>query len=43
MINCSEKCLYEEDGICTLKEVGKASDTPTKDCPYFKNKEKEEG
>lgn len=35
MIICSEKCLYEEDGLCTLKTVIPSSSTPTPDCPYF--------
>lgn len=46
MIACSEKCIYQKDGICTLKEATKPSKTPIKDCPYFKNKnedKKEEG
>lgn len=38
MIPCSEKCLYQDDGICTLKEITKASDTPIKECPYFVEK-----
>ena len=38
MILCSEKCLHEEDGLCTLKEVTHPSSTPIKDCLYFKSK-----
>ncbi|MBC8589799.1 hydroxymyristoyl-ACP dehydratase [Wansuia hejianensis] len=38
MINCSENCFHEEDGLCTLKEATKPSSTPIKDCPYFKEK-----
>lgn len=41
LIPCSEKCIYEEDGLCTLKTVQPPSDTPIKDCPYFTEKEKE--
>lgn len=43
MIACSEKCVYEEDGLCTLKHVTTPSSTPLKDCPYFteKNKKKD--
>ncbi len=40
MIQCSEKCLHEDDGLCTLKEVTNASGTPIKDCPYYKDKDK---
>jgi len=40
LIPCSENCIYAEDGLCTLKSVIPPSNTPTKDCPYFKEKEK---
>lgn len=39
MINCSEKCIYQEDGLCNLKVAISPSSTPTKDCPYFTKKE----
>lgn len=42
MIPCSEKCIYEEDGLCALKAVIPPSSTPTKDCPYFTKKEKKD-
>lgn len=43
MINCSEKCVHSDDGLCTLKVAGPPSSTPTKDCPYFtEEKEKKE-
>jgi hypothetical protein len=42
MIPCSEKCVYEEDGLCALKSVTPPSNTPTKDCPYFTKKEKKD-
>lgn len=38
MILCSEKCFYEEDGLCTLKEAKHPSSTPIEDCPYFESK-----
>ncbi len=38
MINCSEKCVYEKDGLCNLKDARPPSSTPTKDCPYFTQK-----
>jgi len=40
IIPCSEKCIYEEDGLCTLKHITKSSGTPLKDCPYYKEKDK---
>lgn len=40
MIFCSENCNYEDDGLCTLKEVTTPSKTPIKDCPYFEEKKK---
>lgn len=43
MILCSEKCLHETDGLCTLNEVTHPSSTPIKDCPYFRVKSKKEG
>lgn len=44
MILCSEKCVHEDDGLCTLKEVTNPSSTPIKDCPYFKDRNpKKEG
>lgn len=38
MIFCSEKCLHEEEGLCTITEVTHTSGTPIKDCPYYKSK-----
>jgi len=40
MITCSEKCIYENEELCTLKSVTPSSDTPIKDCPYYKEREK---
>ena len=43
MIACSEKCIHQKDGICTLNKATKPSNTPIKDCPYFEDiKEKKE-
>lgn len=39
IIPCSEKCLYQKDGLCTLTQVTSCSTTPLKDCPYFVSKE----
>lgn len=38
MINCSEKCKHESEGLCTLKTISPSSSTPIKDCPYFTEK-----
>jgi len=40
IIPCSEKCVYEKEGLCTLKSVTTPSNTPTKNCPYFKERGK---
>jgi len=40
LIPCSENCIYAEEGLCNLKTVIPPSNTPTKDCPYFKEKKK---
>ncbi len=40
MIQCSEKCFYENDGLCTLNEITPPSSTPINNCPYFMDKEK---
>jgi hypothetical protein len=39
MIQCSEKCIHENDGLCTLKEVTHPSKTPIKNCPYYSKRE----
>lgn len=38
MIPCSEKCIHEDEGLCSLKKVSSPSSTPIKDCPYFTEK-----
>jgi hypothetical protein len=40
MIACSENCIYAQDGLCSLKEATKPSNTPIKDCPYIEPKDK---
>ncbi|NMB27265.1 MAG: hypothetical protein GX987_04360 [Tissierellia bacterium] len=40
IIPCSEKCAYEKEGLCTLKHATYSSGTPLKDCPYYKEKNK---
>lgn len=37
-INCSEKCIYENEGICTLNHIIISSGNISSGCPYFKNK-----
>ena len=39
MITCSEKCIHEDEGLCTLNTVTSISGTPINDCPYFTEKE----
>ncbi|HLR35020.1 MAG TPA: hypothetical protein VK071_06765 [Tissierellales bacterium] len=45
LIICSENCIHEEEGLCTLKRISNSSKTPLKDCPHFeeKNKNKNRG
>lgn len=40
MIQCSESCVHEYDGLCALKEVTTPSKTPKRNCPYFNTKQK---
>ncbi|WP_236911671.1 hypothetical protein [Clostridium sp. Cult1] len=43
IIPCSEKCLYQEEGLCTLTQVT-SSGTPIDGCPHYLEKgEKKEG
>lgn len=39
MIVCTEKCAYQEDGLCNLKKITPISSKPIKYCPYFKEKD----
>lgn len=39
IIPCSEGCVYQKEGLCTLTQVTSSSNTPLKDCPYFQSKE----
>lgn len=38
-INCSEKCLYENEGICTLNRIIISSGIISSGCPYFRDKQ----
>ena len=42
IIPCSEKCVYEEEGLCTLKHATISSGTPLKDCAYYREKNKDQ-
>lgn len=42
MIQCSESCVHEYDGLCSVKEVTNPSKTPKKNCPYFNDKQKKD-
>lgn len=35
-IYCSEKCVYQESGICTLNHVISSTGEIYNDCPYYK-------
>ncbi|EOD00475.1 hypothetical protein [Caldisalinibacter kiritimatiensis] len=38
-INCSENCIYQNDGICTLTYITKSAGTIKSNCPYYREKE----
>lgn len=40
-INCSENCIYENDGTCTLNRIIVSTGNISSGCPYFKEKEKQ--
>lgn len=42
MINCSENCIYCEDGLCNLETALTSSNTPTNDCPFYIKREKKD-
>lgn len=39
-INCSEKCIHEIDGICSLNHIVNSTGINYNNCPYFSFKEK---
>lgn len=39
-INCSEKCMYESEGICTLTHIVNSSGLSLCNCPYFDHKDR---
>lgn len=40
IIPCSDNCVHQKEGLCTLTRIESSSDTPLKDCPYYRDKEK---
>lgn len=38
IIPCSEKCFYQEEGLCTLTKVTISSGTPIEDCPHYRER-----
>lgn len=34
-INCTENCVYQKDGKCTLDKVIPKTATPNSNCVYF--------
>jgi len=40
LINCSDKCVHEENGLCTLNHIIYSSNEGNDTCPFFKSKKK---
>ena len=40
LINCSERCVHEDDGLCTLNHIMYSSNEGNDTCPFFKTKNK---
>ena len=38
LINCTENCIHQKDGMCSLEQVGKISNTTSKGCEFFVEK-----
>jgi hypothetical protein len=38
IIRCTNPCLFENDGQCTLTHVASASEPSDKSCAYYKKK-----
>ncbi len=34
-INCSEGCIHEKDGLCTLDHIINSSGESSDNCPYY--------
>lgn len=35
MINCSENCIHQKDGICNLNYIVNSTGIIKNNCPYF--------
>lgn len=35
LINCSENCIHQKNGICTMGTVGKLSNTTNRGCEFY--------
>ncbi len=42
MIQCTNPCLYQKEGKCTLTHVTSVSNPQKEDCVYFKNKKEDQ-
>jgi hypothetical protein len=38
LINCTDNCLYQENGMCTLDNVSSLSNTTSKGCEFYKER-----
>lgn len=38
LINCTENCIYQKDGMCSLEQIGKVSNTTSKGCEFYVEK-----
>mgnify|MGYP004502255699 CR=1 FL=1 len=39
IVPCSENCRWQNDGMCTLKDLTRATDTTGAECRYFEKTE----
>jgi len=35
LINCTENCVHQKNGICTMESVGTLSNTTNKGCEFY--------
>ena len=38
LINCTENCIHQNDGMCSLEQIGKVSNTTSKGCEFYVEK-----
>ena len=38
LINCTENCVYQNDGMCTLNNVSSLSNTSHSGCEFYQKK-----